>query len=407
MSDVVVIGAGPAGMLAAIRAASTGNTVTLVEKNDSMGKKLLLSGKGRCNLTNICDIRDFLQRFSGNSDFLRDAFNVFFNTELISFFKEQGVRLKTERQNRVFPVSDSSTTVLNALKRALKANKVNILLNRRVRSIEAEKSRVKAVILDNKKFLSAEKAVLATGGATYSFTGSSGDGYNIAKALGHSVTAIKPGLVPLKAEQPYVKRLEGLSLRNIQLKFFGKKKSLRSGIGELLFTSSGVSGPLVLTLSGRALDILEDEGKLILEIDLKPGLTREKLDLRFRREIKNYPKKGIRNILKSLLPSRMTGVFIDITGIDPDRKASQITRNDRARLLGLFKAMRFDITGPTNPDKGMVTRGGVPLKEIDPKTMESRLVKGLYFAGEIIDIDADTGGFNLQAAFSTGYLAGS
>jgi len=407
MARVVVAGGGPAGMMAAIRAARPGNSVTLIEKNSALGRKLLLTGKGRCNLTNTCGLDDFLLRFSGNAAFLRDAFKIFFNKELISFFKERGVKIKVERQDRVFPVVDSSASILSALKNELRKRAVHIIYNTTLSEIDVEDGKVKAAILSSRRRLEADKLILALGGSSYSFTGSCGDGYRIAKRLGHTIKSIKPGLVPLKVRQPYIRGLEGLSLKNIQLKFSGSKKSIKSDIGELMFTDSGVSGPLVLTLSGKALDMLEAGKGLLLEIDLKPALSVEKLDARMRREFQAAPKRSIHNILKSMLPQRLISVFLDLVGIDRNLKAAQITREDRKRLVALFKSMRLDITGSPGIERAMVTRGGIELKEVDPRTMASKLIKGLYLCGEILNIAADTGGFNLQAAFSTGYIAGS
>ncbi len=407
MARVVVAGGGPAGMMAAIRAAHLGNSVTLIEKNSTLGKKLLLTGKGRCNLTNTCGLDDFLLRFSGNAAFLRDAFKIFFNKELISFFKERGVKIKIERQNRVFPAADSSASILNALKKELSSCGVNLMFDTALSGIDTEGAKVKAAILSRRRRLETDKLILALGGSSYSSTGSSGDGYRIAKRLGHTIKSIKPGLVPLKVRQPYISVLEGLSLKNIQLKFSNSGKSVKSDIGELMFTGFGVSGPLVLTLSGKALDMLEPGRGLFLEIDLKPALSIEKLDMRMQREFKVSPKKSICNILKSMLPQRLINVFLDLAGIDAHLKAAQITREDRKRMGRLFKSMRLDITGSPGIERAMITRGGIGLKEVDPRTMASKLITGLYFCGEILDIAADTGGFNLQAAFSTGYIAGS
>lgn len=395
-------------MMAAARAGSLGNDVTLIERNSVLGKKLLLSGKGRCNLTNTCSLADFLTHFSSSGDFLRDAFKVFFNRELMDFFEKRGTGLKAERQGRVFPASDSSHTVLNALRKELAVSDVRVIYDARLSGIDVENQKVKSAFLSGNSRLDADKIVLACGGASYAFTGSDGNGYKIARALGHNVTSIKPGLVPLKVRRKHiVKRLEGLTLRNIRLKFLSGKSRIISDTGELLFTDTGVSGPLVLTLSSRVLDALKAGKKVILEIDLKPALTGETLDARMQRELMLAPRRSIGNVLKAMLPNRLIDVFLDIAGIDKHKKSSQLTRRERRDIEELLKSMRFEITGSAGMKKAMVTRGGVSLKEIDPRTMASRLVKGVYFAGEIIDIDADTGGFNLQAAFSTGYLAGS
>ena len=407
MADVVVVGGGPAGMMAAIRAAHHGNSVTLIEKNPTLGNKLLLTGKGRCNLTNTCELDDFLLRFSGNGAFLRDAFKAFFNKELISFFEKRGNRMKVERQERVFPVTDSSQSILEILRKELSTYNVGIRYNTRLLNIEADDSKIKALLFPGGERLSADKVILALGGASYSSTGSSGDGYRIVKKLGHTIKSIRPGLVPLKVRERYISKLEGLSLKNIQLKFHSSKKGVKSDIGELMFTSFGISGPLVLTLSGKVLDLLERSKELFVDIDLKPALSIEKLDARMQREIKSAPKKTIANIFKNMLPQRLIDVFLLVAEIDPNLKGAQITGKQRHCMARLFKGFRFEITGSPGMDRAMVTRGGISLKEIDPRTMQSKLITGLYCCGEMLNIDADTGGFNLQAAFSTGYIAGS
>jgi predicted Rossmann fold flavoprotein len=406
MSEVIVIGGGPAGMMAAIRSARIGHKVTLLEKNQSLGKKLFLTGKGRCNITNATGLDEFMSRFSKNAQFLRDAFKEFFVEELFDFFQHQGLKLKVERQKRVFPSTDSAISVLDVLKKELKISGVRILYNARVKGIVIENRHVKGVrVLDN-KCMPADNIIIATGGISYAFTGSSGDGHRMAQKTGHAVTPLKPALVPLKVKQLYVRGLEGLSLKNIQLKFISGNKALKSEIGELLFTENGVSGPLVLSMSADALDMLQASGALALEIDLKPALDAKRLDLRLLREICSAPKKTIFNLLKTMLPVRLVGLLLMLAGIDRDTKAAHITARQRKKIISLLKSWRFDIVGSAGIEKAMVTRGGVSLKDIDPKTMGSRIVKGLYFAGEVIDVDADTGGFNLQAAFSTGYLAG-
>jgi hypothetical protein len=403
---IVVIGGGPAGMMAAIRSAQLHQDVTLIEKNSTLGKKLLLSGKGRCNLTNACDLEAFLKRFSHHGEFLRDAFKKFFNQELIDFFESRGLKLKTERQLRVFPATDRSGSVLEALKKELEKNKVKIMLKAQAKSVSVQGGAVKEVIILDAGPIPVDKVILATGGISYAFTGSTGEGLGIARESGHHVTALRPGLVPLKTKQKFVKDLEGLTLENIRLKFTHGKKVIVSEIGELVFTGFGISGPLVLTLSGEVVDSLSEGMPVIAEIDLKPALTKEQLNARFLREFQANSKKTIKNVLKNLLPQRLVDCFIGLAKIDPDKQASQISKEEREKLVMLLKGLRLDISAALPIEEAMVTRGGVTLKEIDPRTMESRRIKGLYFCGEMIDIDADTGGFNLQAAFSTGYLAG-
>lgn len=403
---IVVVGGGPAGMMAAIRASELRQGVTLIEKNPILGKKLLLSGKGRCNLTNACDLDSFIKRFSKNGQFLRDAFKKFFNLDLMRFFAQRGLKLKTERQLRVFPETDRSDSVAEVLKKELDKNKVRVIYKAIMKDIFMQENKIKGLLLGDGRIIPAERLILATGGVSFGFTGSTGEGLDMAARLGHRIVPLKAGLVPLETRQYYPKLVEGLTLKNIRLRFSDTKRQRESEIGELLFTGFGISGPLVLSLSGGIADWLKESNVVYVEIDLKPALTRKQLRERLLREFKLNPKKSIKNTLKALLPRRLVNVFIDIAKILPDKKNSQVTQGERESLISLFKAMRLDITKPRPIDEGMVTRGGVSLKDINPRTMESRLIKGLYFAGEIIDIDADSGGFNLQAAFSTGYLAG-
>ncbi|MDP2927414.1 MAG: NAD(P)/FAD-dependent oxidoreductase [Candidatus Omnitrophota bacterium] len=403
---IVVVGGGPSGMMAAIRAQVLGQEVILLEKKSTLGNKLLLSGKGRCNLTNTEDLPNFLKRFSKNGDFLRDAFKKFFNQELISFFEQRGLKLKIERQLRVFPQSDRSAGILNLLENELVKVGVQVICRSKVVDLIVSGGRAKGVRLENGQNILCDRVILASGGASYSFTGSDASGINIAKRLGHVIVSLQAGLIPLDVKQNYVKKLEGLTLRNIKLKFSDAKREIISEIGELIFTSSGISGPLVITLSGKVIDLLAPNKTVFVDIDLKPALSIQQLDARLLREFKLNSKKSIKNMLKELLPLRLIMVFTDAAGIDPLKKCSQITQKEREKIISLLKGFHLEISGPRPIEEGMVTRGGVSLKQIDPRTMESRLVKGLYFCGEMIDVDADTGGFNLQAAFSTGYLAG-
>lgn len=403
---IIVVGAGPAGMMAAIRAAGLGQEVILIDKNPILGRKLLLSGKGRCNLTNASGLDSFLKRFSGNGQFLRDAFKKFFNQELMDFFISRGLELKTGRQLRVFPVTDSSASVVGVLEKELVKQKVKLILKSRVKDVRVKDKEVKGLSLDNGEFLPADRIIFATGGASYGFTGSTGEALGLAKDLGHNIIPLRPGLVPLVVKEEYPKRLEGLALKNIKIKFCSGKDEITSEVGELMFTGFGISGPLVLTLSGKIVDWLKDKKEVSVEIDLKPGLTREQLEARFLREFKTDAKKGIKNVMKSLLPLKLIGLFLELAKVDPHKKANQVTSGERLALVNLFKTWRLNISGSLPLEEGMVTKGGVSLKDINPRTMESRRVPGLYFCGEMIDLDADTGGFNLQAAFSTGYLAG-
>ena len=393
-------------MISAIRAGELDQEVILLEKKPSLGNKLLLSGKGRCNLTNACDLEPFLKRFSKGGEFLRDAFKKFFNQELIDFFEKGGLKLKVERQMRVFPVTDSSNSILNVLISELSRNNVEILLKTEVKDIITEEAKVKEVVLANGKRIPCDRVILATGGVSYSLTGSSGEGLKIARSLGHHVTELRPGLVPLETKENYPKRIEGLTLKNIMVTFTDGKKEITSEIGELLFTGFGISGPLVLTLSGEIADWLGAGKKVFADIDLKPALSEEQLNARLLREFKLGPKKNLKNILRGFLPLRLADMCLEILKIDQRKQVSQVKQEERRKLVLFFKSFRLEIKRALPIEVAMVTRGGVSLKEINPRTMESRMIKGLYFAGEIIDLDADTGGFNLQAAFSTGYLAG-
>jgi len=403
---IIVVGGGPSAMMAAIRAASSGQEVILLERKNSLGNKLLLSGKGRCNLTNAEELEQFLERFSKNGDFLRDAFKKFFNQELMNFFQERGLKLKIERQMRVFPVTDRSGGILNVLRKELDKVGVQVICQSKVVDLIFENRLIKGVRLENGQDILGERIILATGGASYSFTGSDALGINLARKLGHKIEPLRAGLIPFIVKQDFIKKLEGLTLHNIKLKFSDDLTDIITDIGELLFTAFGISGPLVITASSKVVDLLFKSKKVYVEIDLKPGLSVELLDNRLLREFKVNAKKNLKNMLKNLMPLRLIPVFLQVVGIDPFKKCSQITQKDREGIIRFLKNFHLDISGARPIEEGMVTRGGVSLKDINPRTMESRVVKGLYFCGEMIDIDADTGGFNLQAAFSTGYLAG-
>jgi len=402
--QIIVIGAGPAGMMAAIRASQLHRQVTLIEKNPAAGHKILLSGKGRCNLTNACSLEEFLPHFS-NGQFLRDAFKKFFNQDLMRFFEERGVRLKVERQNRVFPFLDRSTVIRDALVRELIQQKIETLYNTQVRGIVVRDNAVAAVMLPDKSTRAARSVILATGGVSYAFTGSTGDGIRIAQKFGHRICALRPGLVPLILKKDFIFP-QGLTLKNVRLELSGERDSFTSDIGELVFTHFGISGPLVFSASGHAVDWLDAKQRVHAALDLKPGLSFEQIDRRLQRDFRQEPKKSLRTALKGLLPMRMADIFISRLKLNADTRCNQVTAADRQRIRGMLKRFPMIVTGSLPIEEAMVTRGGVSLKDIDPRTMGSRLIKGLYFAGEMIDVDADTGGFNLQAAFSTGYLAG-
>lgn len=393
-------------MMAAIRASHFHQPVVIFESNAGAGKKLLLSGKGRCNLTNACGLEDFLARFSGKGQFLRDAFKLFFNRELMQFFERRGVRLQVERQERVFPAQGRSCAILDAMLAEIKDRKVILSFRSPVRDLIIENGAVSGVIAGDGKRIASSAVILATGGVSYSFTGSDGSGLDIARRAGHTVTTLRAGLVGLETVQAFPRRLEGLSLKNITVKFCGGKHKLVSEVGEMMFTGYGISGPLVLTLSGRIIDWLDAGESVYAAIDLKPALCAEKLDEKLLREFRENSRKVLSSIMEGLMPKRMAEVFLDACGLDPDKKASQVTAEERRIIVSMLKGWRFDISGPRPIEEAMVTRGGVSLKEVDPRTMGSKLVRDLYFCGEMLDIDADTGGFNLQAAFSTGYLAG-
>lgn len=407
-TDIIVIGAGPAGMMAAIRAGRLGRRVSLLERNASCGRKLLLSGKGRCNLANACFREEFFRRFSGHGTFLRNALDKFYYPELTAFFEEHGLELKVERQGRMFPGRGGASAVLHVLLAELEDLKVEIIHNCRVRSIETLDGNVRGVKLRGSGIMAAEKVILASGGVSYAFTGSGGDGHEMARALGHDITPLLPALAPLRTI-PHYPGLDGLLLRNVRaaFSFSGsvKKKRLESPVGEAVFHSRGIGGALVLSLSGAVSRMLSEGAQVRMELDLKPGLERGVLDARLLRELRAGPRSGIGKILSSLLPERLAPVFCRECGLDMRKQAGQITSAERGRIVERLKCFAFDVEG-ASLDEAMVTCGGVSLKQINPRTMESRLVKGLYFAGEIMDLDADTGGFNLQAAFSTGYLAG-
>ena len=416
---VVIIGGGPAGMMAAISSAKYGNDVTILEKMNMLGKKLLITGKGRCNITSSIPIGEFIKNIPGNGMFLYSAFNKFDNTDILNLLKEEGVETKVERGNRVFPVSDSSKDVQMAFIKLLKKYHVKVETNSNVKEIITENGEVTKVKYEQdsvKKEINAEKVILATGGKSYPGTGSTGDGYLIAEKLGHTITKIRPSLVPLVAAPKDInicKSLQGLSLKNVQIKLkdIKNEKIIYEDFGEMLFTHFGVSGPTVLSGSAHLLryknidELLKNENiKLI--IDLKPALSMEKLDERILRDFSSEKNKAFKNSLEKLLPKKMIDVIIDLSEINPNKKVNEITKKEREQLVFLLKNFSITIQNFSKIEEAIVTAGGINIKEINPKTMESKIVKGLYFAGELIDVDAYTGGFNLQIAYSTGFVAG-
>ena len=409
---VLVIGGGPAGMLAAIKAAEQGNDVTILEKMNSCGRKLLITGKGRCNITNAIEIEEFINYIPGNGRFLYSAFQNFNNHDIINLLEKNGVKVKTERGNRVFPQSDKSIDVLNALLNELKKHKVKIKTNTEVKQIIVENEIATGVELKNSEQIKAEKIILATGGKSYPATGSTGDGYTMAEKLGHNIKTIKPSLVPLKIyELNTCKQLQGLSLRNVSITVKCENKKIYDDFGEMIFTHFGVSGPTILSASAILLryknieELLHDK-KVKLLIDFKPALDKEKLDLRIRRDFEEVKNKQFKNSLNELLPQKLIPVIIQKSGIDENKKVNEITKEERQKLVELLKAFELTIEQFQEIEYAIVTAGGIDTKEINPKTMESKIVKGLFFAGEVIDVDAYTGGFNLQIAYSTGYTAG-
>ena len=405
MKKTVVIGGGAAGLMAAIKAAQNGNSVTVVEKNAKPARKLLITGKGRCNLTNNCNVDTLIANMTKNGRFLYSAFSSFTPFDTMSFFENLGVKLKTERGNRVFPVSDRAVDIVDALWGAAKKNGVKIIQGRVV-DITLFDNAVSGVVLENGEQLSADAVIVATGGKSYSATGSNGDGYELAKKIGHTVTDILPSLVPIKIHEGFCSYLSGLSLKNVILSVYeeGKKKPIFSELGEMLFTHFGVSGPLVLSASAHMRKLGKTRYKMV--IDLKPGLTYEQLDKRIVRDFSENNNKNFVNALDKLLPQKLISVIVNLSGIKNDTKVNQITREQRADLCRIFKELTLNPIAFCDIEEAIITSGGISVKEINPANMQSKMVNGLYFAGEIIDVDAYTGGFNLQIAFSTGSLAG-
>jgi predicted flavoprotein YhiN len=427
---VIVVGAGAGGMMAAGRAAEMGAEVLLLEKMESPGKKIMVSGKSRCNLTNARELQDFLPMYGPNGRFLHGVFHRFFRDDLIAFLARYGVETKVERGGRIFPVSDDAADIVRAFRGYLKDQGVKIRTGSCVTAISARSGRIEGVRTAD-GLLAARAVVLATGGATWPATGSTGDGYRMAKAIGHTVTKLRPALVPLVVtEIERARAMQGVSLKNVRLTAFrgpaeaidparvpaedvgrGLERSRRKGpviesrMGEMIFTHFGIGGPITLLSSLAVVDALE-EGPVSVAIDLKPALSQEELKGRLQRDFDSFGKRGFRNILAGLLPHKMIDPFLAMTGIPADLPGNQISAAQRDRLLGLLKSLRFDIRGPLPMTTAIVTAGGVALGEIDPRTMGSRLLPGLFFCGEVMDIDADTGGYNLQAAFSTGFVAG-
>ncbi len=417
---VVVIGGGPAGMMSAITAAQEKNEVIIIEKNKTLGRKLLITGKGRCNITSSLDMSEFIKNIPGNGKFLYSAFQTFKNTDIIEFLNKNGLKVKEERGNRIFPVTDSAQSVLDCFEREIKKDNIKVKYGTRVKrilrkEIQEENFNYKAVgvELEDGEKIYADKIILATGGKSYPLTGSNGDGYKIASELGHTITDIKPSIVPLEADVNICKYLQGLSLRNVKImiKDIEKNKKIYEDFGEMMFTHFGVSGPIILSSSAhlvryKNIDRLLKENKIVLYIDLKPALSEEALDNRILRDFEEFKNKEFKNSLDKLLPQKMIPYVIKKSGILPEKRVNEVSKDERRKLVGLLKNIEITIWGFRPIEEAIVTAGGISIKEINPKNMESKIVKGLSFAGEIIDVDAYTGGFNLQIAYSTGYIAG-
>ena len=405
MSKVLVVGGGAAGMFAAIFAAYNGNEVHLFEKNEKLGKKLFITGKGRCNITNASDMETLFNSVVTNSKFLYCSFYGYTNQDVIDFFERIGVQTKIERGNRVFPVSDHSSDVITGLTRELQQLNVEIHLNTAVKKVVG-KEKFEYIELANGNKVDGDACIIATGGYSYQTTGSTGDGYRFAKELGHQVTDILPALVPLTIKEWYAKELQGLSLRNVNATIFDGKKKLYDDFGEMLFTHYGVSGPLMLSASSYIGKKLKEK-ELKLVIDLKPALTMEQLDQRVLRDFEENMNKQFKNAIGKLFPTKLIPIMLELSGIDLDKKVNLISKEERQQFVSLIKNFTMTITGLRDFNEAIITQGGIKVKEINPSTMESKIVQGLYFAGEVLDLDALTGGFNLQIAWSTGYAAGN
>lgn len=411
MSHVIVVGGGAAGMFAAIAAAKNGHQVTLYEKNEKLGKKIFITGKGRCNITNAADMEELFDAVVTNSKFLYSSFYGYTNQNVIDFFEDAGVPVKIERGNRAFPISDHSSDVIRALEREMKKVGVKVCLNTEVKSVEAEKGKFDKVVLKDTTTQTADACIVATGGLSYRSTGSTGDGFRFAENVGHKVTQCFPSLVPMETKEPWICELQGLSLRNVEAKILDGKKELYKDFGEMLFTHFGVSGPLIISASSyvgkKFMDKNGQKKELTLEIDLKPALTEEQLDQRVLRDFEENHNRQFKNAITKLFPTKLIPVMLELGGIDPEKKVNSIEKEERKQFVHLIKHFRMTLTGLRGYLEAIITKGGVNVKEIDPGTMESKLVKGLYFAGEVLDLDALTGGFNLQIAWSTGYAAGN
>lgn len=405
MNKIIVVGGGPAGMMSAIRAAENGAQVTLFEKNNRLGRKLSITGKGRCNLTNATDVQEIINNIPGNGKFLNSVLKSFNSNDTIEFFNSLGLETKIERGNRVFPASDNAAEVIEVLSKRLNELNVNVRLNSTVESIISDDKKILGVVV-NSRFYDAEAVILATGGLSYPATGSTGDGFKFAKSLGHNVTDIAPALVPLEVEEDFVKDLKGLSLKNVRVTLLTDDEFVDEIFGEMLFTHFGVSGPIILTLSRPVTKLLHEKLFVELLINLKPALSPEQLDARILRDFEKFKGKIIKNAMGDLLPQKLIPVVLDLSYIDENKKVDVITRAERQKLSEILRALPLTVTGTRPIDEAIVTAGGVSTREIKPKTMESKIVENLFIVGELVDVDGNTGGFNLQAAWAMGNAAG-
>ncbi|MCF2681451.1 NAD(P)/FAD-dependent oxidoreductase [Faecalicatena contorta] len=406
MSKVLIVGGGAAGMFASLAAAQSGHEVLVFEKNEKLGKKLFITGKGRCNLTNACDMEQLFRAVVSNSKFLYSSFYGFTNQDTIAYFESLGLRTKMERGERVFPISDHSSDVIRVLSERMRLLGVQVFLNTTVKEIVEKEGLFHSVVLEDGKKVQADACIIATGGLSYPNTGSTGDGLRFAKALGHQITECMPSLVPMETKEPWVKELQGLSLKNVNVTIFDGKKKLYDEFGEMLFTHYGVSGPLILSASSYVGKKMKGK-ELQLSIDLKPALSEEQLDRRILKEFEENQNRQFKNAIGSLFPSKLIPVMLELSGIPLEKKVNVISKEERSYFLNLIKHFSMTLTGLRDYNAAIITKGGVRTKEVDPGTMESKLVKGVYFAGEVLDLDALTGGFNLQIAWSTAYAAGN
>lgn len=406
MSKVLVIGGGAAGMFAAVFAARNGHEVHIFEKNEKLGKKLFITGKGRCNITNASDMETLFSAVVTNPKFLYSSFYGYTNQDVITFFESLGVPVKIERGNRVFPISDHSSDVIGGLSKELRRLGVEIHFYSTVKQILVQDGQFHAIELANQKKITGDACIIATGGCSYQTTGSTGDGYEFAKSIGHSVTELLPSLVPMQVKEAYVKELQGLSLRNVTATLYDGKKELYQEFGEMLFTHYGVSGPLILTASSYVGKRLQKK-ELRLEIDLKPALNMEQLDQRVLRDFEENKNKQFKNAIQKLFPAKLIPVMLEIGGIDPEKKVNEISKEERLHFVNIIKHFPMTVTRLRDFNEAIITKGGIKTKEVNPATMESKLVAQVYFAGEVLDLDAVTGGYNLQITWSTAYAAGN